>query len=402
MSDRRRAYMFFAVNILFHMAASFAHPVTPTIIKDRGFGDYVFGVALAAMLTTNFLFSPFWGRLISSLSSRRVMLICGLGYAAGQAMFGLAQTEAALIGARMFAGLFTCGVFTAFLTYVVNTSSDELRGSYLAISATIGMVASAFGFFTGGMLGEINVNIALIAQVIVLGGCGIIFYFVCVDDATVSIRDVRASTLLREANPVASFLAGRSLMAPLFVALLAICSLANLGGTAFDQSFNYYMKAQLGLSSGYNGAVKGVVGLVSLIANSTVGLWLINKTDIRRSVIYVYLLCSFAILGVVLLNSVVPLVAVNILYFAIFAISIPLTQNLVAQRARQGDSNLIMGYYNGVRSLGGIVGALSAGLLYAIGPKLPFVLALAAFVLATAAATYYYRRSLAAEATETA
>lgn len=393
MNDRRKAYLFFAATTLFFMAASFAHPVTPTIIKDRGFGDHVFGVALAAMLTTNFLFSPFWGKLISSLSSRRVMLICSLGYATGQAMFGLATTETALILARMFAGLFTGGVFTAFLTYVINTADDDLRGSYLAVSATISTVASAFGFFIGGMLGEIGVSFAMVAQVVVLGGCGFLLYLICVDDTSVDIRTIRAGQLIREANPIASFTAGRKGMTPVLLALLAAYALANLGGTAFDQSFNYYMKAQLGLSSGYNGAVKGVIGLVSLIANSTVGLWLINKTDIRRSVIVVYLICSTAILGVVLLEAVVPLVAVNILYFAVMAVSIPLTQNLVAEHARQaGDSNLTMGFFNGVRSLGGIAGSLAAGLLYSVGPKLPFVLGLAAFVLATAMAAVYYRR----------
>jgi DHA1 family multidrug resistance protein-like MFS transporter len=95
----------------------------------------------------------------------------------------------------------------------------------------------------------------------------------------------------------------------------------------------------------------------------------------------------------VLLEAVVPLVAVNILYFAVMAVSIPLTQNLVAEHARQaGDSNLTMGFFNGVRSLGGIAGSLAAGLLYSVGPKLPFVLGLAAFVLATAMAAVYYRR----------
>lgn len=391
MIDKRHISRFFAVQILFCLAASFAHPVTPTIIKDRGFGDYIFGAALASMMVTNFLFSPFWGRLVSYVSSRRIILVCSLGYAVGQALFGLAQTETALLLARVFAGVFTGGVFTSFLTYVVNTSSDDNRGSLLAATATIQIVAGAFGFFIGGMLGEISVGVAMAAQVVVLGGCGVVFYLICQDDATMDRGQVRAGALFREANPIAVLVSGRKFMTPIFAALFAICALANLGATAFDQSFNYYLKAQLSLTSGYNGAIKGVIGLVSLAANSTIALWLINKTDVRRSLVWVYMLCSASIMAVVLIDAVVPLVVAVVIYFGIFAVSIPLTQSVVAERAKGGDSNLIMGYYNGVRSLGGIVGSLSAGLLYTANPKWPFVLGLLTFGSAMLAAAYHYQ-----------
>jgi DHA1 family multidrug resistance protein-like MFS transporter len=372
------------------MAANFAHPVTPTIIQQRGFGDYMFGVALAAMMTVNFLFSPFWGKMVSYLSSRRIILICSLGYAVGQAMFGMATTERMMISARMFAGMFTGGAFTALLTYLVNTSPDETRSKYLIVAATIQTVAGAFGYFVGGMLGEIDVRFAIIAQVVTLSGCGALFYLTCENDATANLRVIKPGALFKEANPLTAFLAGRKIMTPLFVALFAVCALANLGGVAFDQSFNYYLKAQLGLSSGYNGVIKALIGFVCLAANATIGLWLIEKTDIRRSSIYVYLLCSCSMLIVVLTNAVAPFVVANVIYFGFLAVSVPLTQSLVADRAKGTDSNLVMGYYGGLRSLGAIFGALSAGLLYTINPKWPFVLGLVAFVCATVATGCYY------------
>ncbi len=393
MKDKRRMYLFFAAIIIFNMAANFAHPVTPTIIKDRGFGDYMFGVALASMMMVNFLFSPFWGRLVSYLSSRRVMFICSLGYAVGQVLFGLATTEATMVVARMFAGIFTGGCFTSFLTYVVNTSPEEMRGNYLTVLATLSTVAASFGYFVGGMLGEIGVSIAIMAQVVTLAGCGVLFYLICADDATAGVQRMDPRAIFAEANPLAAFVAGRSFLTPLFVTIFLIAALANLGSIAFDQSFNYYLKAQLGLSSGYNGAIKALIGFVSFAANSTIGLWLINKTDIRRSSIFVYLLCSSAMLTVVLLDAVVPFVVANVLYFGFFAISVPLTQSLVAGRAKGKDSNLIMGYYNALKALGGIFGSLAAGVLYTVNPKWPFILGFAAFTLATIASFAYYRLS---------
>lgn len=390
MKETKRVYLFFAVNILLSMGANFAHPVTPTIIQDRGFGDYMFGVALASMMTANFLFSPFWGQLISYLSSRRVILIGCLGYATGQALFGMAHTEVMVVAARMFAGVFIGGLFTATLTYVINTSPDEMRSRYLTVAATIGTVASAFGYFVGGMLGEISVSLSILAQVVTLAGCGLLFYLICEDDATTQLKDMKLRALFAKANPIAAFLAGGHIMTPILVSIVAVAGLASLGSSGFDQSFNYYLRAQLGLSSGYNGAIKAVIGLVSLVANGTIGMWLINKTDIRRSSIYVYLLCSCSMLGVVLFNATVPFVAANVIYFGFFAMSVPLTQSLVANQAKGTDSNLVMGFYNGLRALGGIFGALSAGLLYTVNPKWPFVMGLGAFGIATLMMAYHY------------
>jgi len=391
MREKRQVFLFFSTSVLFSLAANFAHPVTPTIIQQRGFGDYMFGVALASMMVMNFFFSPFWGRLVSFLSSRRVILICSLGYAVGQVMFGLAATENMMIVARMFAGVFTGGAFTGLLTYIVNTSSE--RGKHLTIAATIQTVAGSFGYFVGGMLGELNISLAIVAQVAVLAGSGVLFYFVCEDDATTDWRSIEFKKLAKESNPVAAFLAGGSIMTPVLISIFVVGALAMLGNNAFDQSFNYYLKAQLNLSSGYNGTIKAVIGLVSLAANSLIGMWLINRTDIKRSIIYVYLLCTSAMLGAVLMNASVPFVIATVIYFGFYAISVPLTQNLAAEKAIGRDSNLVMGFFNGLKSLGGIFGALAAGMLYTVNPRWPFLLGCAAFAVASVIAAYHYHLS---------
>ena len=111
---------FFAAMVVFNLAANFAHPVTPTVIQELRLHDYMFGVALAVMLITNFLLSPFWGKINNYISSRLSLLICCLGYGVAQIWFAYATTELMIILARMFAGLFTGGIFVSFLTYIVN------------------------------------------------------------------------------------------------------------------------------------------------------------------------------------------------------------------------------------------------------------------------------------------
>ena len=92
--------MFYLGCTILNVAASTAHPVTPTLFTTLGLGSYMFGVALASQLVTNFLFSPFWGWLSSYVSSRTVLLITCIGYGIGQILFGLATTEMGFIVAR--------------------------------------------------------------------------------------------------------------------------------------------------------------------------------------------------------------------------------------------------------------------------------------------------------------
>ena len=73
--------LYWAGIMLFYIGANFAHPVTPTLIVNRGLDSSMFGVALAAMMFVNFLFSPFWGKLCGYIPTKRIMLICGFGYA---------------------------------------------------------------------------------------------------------------------------------------------------------------------------------------------------------------------------------------------------------------------------------------------------------------------------------
>ena len=315
--------LFFVAAIVFNMAASFAHPVTPTLIQEYHLNDYMFGVALAVMQCAYFLMSPFWGKLNNYIASRKSMLICCLGYAVGQALFGMARTESMVIFARVFAGMFTGGAFTSFLTYIVNTSSDMERGRNLTIFATIQTVAGAFGYFVGGFLGEVSLNVTFAAQTACLALAGVAFFFICRDDRPADAGKIEPKRLVREANPFAAFVACRHFMTVLFAVLFASACLYNLGYTAFEQCFNYYIKDALGLTSKYNGLIKGVIGFVSLAANATICMWIIKKTNVRRSIVLVLGLGAVAITGVVFADSTLPFMGISVLFYAIYAVSLP-------------------------------------------------------------------------------
>lgn len=392
----KKDYMrpFFLVTILFNMSASFAHPVTPTLFKDLNMPDYMFGYALAAMMAVNFLFSPFWGKLNSILSSRVCLLISCFGYSLGQFFFATSTSITEIILARMFAGLFTGGAFVSMMNYPINQAPDEsTRGVWLTATATIQAVAGAFGFFVGGMLGAINVNYALIAQVVCLALSGVLFFIFCKNDAKISPKDVTLKQVVIEGNPFRAFFDSRQFMTVTLLFLFLMITMQSLGQVSFDQSLNYYLKDQFNFSSAYNGALKAAMGIITLIANSTICIYLLKKTNKKKSLIGLFASCTVIMFVVLNLQSVIPFLVVNVFFYAFSAICLPLLQDAAAGSANKENSNLVMGFFNAMKSLGGIIGALAAGSFYYLNPKYPFVCTMVAFAVGTVLATIFFRRS---------
>ena len=391
MKYKQRFLFFFTAMILFNLAANFAHPVTPTIIQDLRLPDYMFGLMLAAMQFSNFLFSPFWGKLNVSISSRQTLLICCTGYGVAQLGFACATTQSMILLARILAGVFVGGIFVSFLTYVINTAKPEDQAKFLTYSATIQAVFGAFGYLVGGLLGEFSIRGTFYLQAFCLGLAGVLFRLVCLPDGQQEQTDLKKIAL--ETNPLQAFIDGKYFMNMAFVMLFAVNILMNFANTGFDQVFNYYLKDQLGLTSSYNGIIKAAVGLISFVFNMTVCLWIIRKTDTRISMTVLMALCAVTALGTLLAPKIWLFILLSVFVYAGYSVSLPVLQNMVAVQADPMRKNLVMGFYNATKSLGSIIGSLMAGFLYAVHIKLPFAVVAVAYGLSLLAAVGYLLQS---------
>ena len=391
MNYKTRFALFFAGMILFQLAANFAHPVTPTIIQELKLPDYMFGLMLAAMQLTNFLFSPFWGKMNVSISSRRTLLICCGGYGIAQLGFACATTQTMILLVRVLAGFFVGGIFVSFLTYVINTAEPEDQAKYLTYSATIQAVCGAFGYLVGGVLGEFSIRGTFLLQAFCLAAAGILFRFVCLPDGQQG--QISTKRIWKEANPLQAFFDGKQFMNMAFVLLFAVNILMNFANTGFDQVFNYYLKDQLGLTSSYNGIIKAAVGLISFVFNMSLCLWVIRKTDTKISITVLMGLCALAAVGTVVTPKIGLFIALSVFVYAGYSVSLPVLQHMVAVQADPARKNLVMGFYNATKSLGSIIGSLMAGFLYALHVKLPFAVVAVAYGCSLLAAVGYLFRT---------
>ena len=360
----------------------------------------MFGVALAASMFANFLFAPFWGNLCNYVSTRKIMLFGAFGYSIGQAIFGSAQSEAMVIAGRLFSGPFFGGMFVAFSNYIINVSDQSKRGQNLTTLITIQTVCGAVGYFVGGMLGLISVEFTFAAQVVLLALCGVIAYLVCVDDMAYRKKPEKALSL-KEANPFSAFASAKNFMTPMLLLLFVVTAVTCIGYNSFEQCINYYMKDQFHLSSAYNGTIKAVIAGAILIGNSTVCNYLQKKTDTNITTLPVIVVTAVVLGLSLLVDALVPMLVLYVAFSVANGIRGPMIQTLVADRSSAENSNVVMGFYQSMNSLGSVFGALFAGLIYDAGPKLPFVLAFGTFVVSAFVFALYiskYKQEKAAKA----
>ncbi len=392
LNDKRTMRLFLAIIALHYTAANFAHPVTPTLIKTLGINDYMFGVAFAAMSFTSFLFSPFWGKISKYYPIGKSLFVCSLGYALGQFFFLIAKNESMIIAARAFSGLFVGGMSVLSLTYVVKNASPEQQGRYLAIMSTFVAAFGAFGFLVGGLLGEISIAAAFLAQIALIALAGLFFFLLGRKQTPVSLEaHPKFEALIKEANPLSSFTAIRPYLSSSLVVLFLASMFAYVGLNAYDQSFNYYIKDQFNFSPVYNGALKALVGVISLAANFTICIRIFKKTRVRLPNMLILLGCGIVSVAMVLMPTLITFLLVNIVLFALDAMFQPLLQGLVSRRTSQENSGVVMGFFSAVRFLGMIMGALVAGFTYTIAPKIPFWVSAAAFFVAAVFALLYWK-----------
>jgi len=289
-----------------------------------------------------------------------------------------------IIFARLVSGFFIGGISVTQLTYVLDVSPQEKRGINLTIEAAILTMASAIGYLIGGFIGEVSIPLMFGVQVIGLVTAGLLMGLIMKDPIS-SAREWHWSELIKTSNPFAAFSIALNKLSIWLWLFFAVVLFATFGSTAYEQSFNYFIRDQFNFSSSYNGLLKAGFGIMGLIINSTFSIWIIRNTKLKWPLFLTILGCFFFAGMVTLTIGAIPFVLISVAFFALNSIYLVLIQALAGKENPPGKSGSFMGLYNSVKALGMIFGSLIAGLIYAQGPMRSFMLASGMFGLSAIA-----------------
>ena len=114
-----------------------------------------------------------------------------------------------------------------------------------------------------------------------------------------------------------------------------------------------------------------------------------NKTKVEKSLTILMFISFVSATLTFMVPHIGMFIAFSIIVYAIYSISLPILQNMIAKKAHLEQKNLVMGFYNATKSLGSIIGSLTAGFIYSTHVKLPFVCTAIIYGLAFIASLWY-------------
>lgn len=379
MKKRSSLFLFFVFYTIHYTGSNFVHPVTPAMFSNLGFPSYMFGVAFASLAATSFLFSPFWGKLSDMMGRISTMAISGAGYALSQYLFGMATTIPSVIVARLICGFFGGGFLVVTMAYVADCSTPETVGQNMTIYAAITSICNAAGYFIGGVIGDYSIKLVFICQTSLLLVNAVVCYF-CVGEVEGFSRTERFDR--KAMNPFRAFIDAREVLTKPLVTFLVAVFVTTFATQAYDQVFNYYLRDAFQFPPSYNGMIKAVTGIIGLIANLTINVWIARKTDGRKSIVTVLGLCAVSLLISIYIPDIKMYIMANIIFYTFNAMYLPILQALMVEDD-SGSNGVTSGLFNTVRSLGMIAGPLLAGFAYDMNKMSPFMAAAIAFFLGT-------------------
>ncbi len=365
---------FFILYSIMTAIFNFAHPITPAFFAKIKMPDYMFGMALAAMATSNFLFCPFWGRLSDNIGRVKIISISFLGYAVGQFCFMQSNSIVTVILSRLLSGVFAAGFSVVSMAYLADLTDEENRGKYTVYYVAFMSVCSSIGYLIGGFIGDFSIKATFLTQVIALVIGGLSFP-IFLKDILVEDKNFDLKGLVSSVNPFMAFAEAKGIMDfPFFVFIITIF-LATLATSDYESALNYYVARALAFPPSYNGLLKAAMGMIGLLANFTINQWIVRHSDSRKSIIVVLFMCSISLLFVSSASTVIMFIIINIIFYCFNTMYQPIQQSLITFSSRdKGVSNgILFGVFNSAKSIGMIGGSLFAGFIYTLDNKLPFI-----------------------------
>lgn len=366
------------ISVFLWLATNFHHPVNPTYFTQLGLPSHVFGTSMAFMVFAVFLTSPIWGSLGDNYGRKKTLVFSTLFYGMTQIAYGMSTQLWHILLLRAIAGMFSGGFMVGFLAAVVDVSDQSNRGERIAAFSAVMSVSMSVGFLIGGILGYLPVRYVFYIQGITMMTVSLAIYLFLGETNSPTGRNSKPDFIW---NILKDKEKSKAIFTPWIMIFLGVTLFVFIAYSSNTNAFNYYLKEQLDFKPVVNGIWRAATGILGLIANLTINVWLARNYKGKNALI-VFL--SFTLLGAFMIfanTSIVPFMAWSLFYFTMHTVLFPMLQSFAVSSTEHG-AGFMSGLFSASRSLGEMLGALIAGFAYGIGNRVPFILSIAAIAIA--------------------
>lgn len=178
----------------------------------------------------------------------------------------------------------------------------------------------------------------------------------------------------------------------MLTSLILTVALMNITTTAYNSTIGYFVESDLKLPTQLNGLILSVVPVCAVLGNFFINPRLAKKYDEFKTLIVVVGLTALSLLIWSCTSNLVITGLCLITFFIAMPLAQPIYQSMISKQAKN-NAGEIMGIQNSSRSVGMVIGSLSAGFLYDLGSKFPFFMGSLTALIACFILLLQYHRS---------
>ena len=355
-------------------------PLLPLYAETFKPSPLALGFLMASFSAMQFIFAPVLGRLSDRFGRRPILLTSLAGGVAGYLLLGFAASLPMLFVSRIVAGIAGANISTA-QAVIADITGPEGR------ARGMGVIGAAFGLgfilgpAFGGLLyehfgpGAPGLGAAATSAVAL-----VLTWFLLPETLDPNQRDRAAH------EPFTIARLGRALTHPCLGLVLAIYFLTTAAFSGFEVTFAQFFSHKYAIGPKEVSYLLVGIGLVGAIVQGGLIGRLAGRFGETR-LVAAGLVISGVCLGFV---PYMPTLALSGVALGVMAIGVGITNPslsaLASELADPDEVGGILGIYQGLSSLGRIVGPFAGELAYGVGPPWPLRLASLAFLACAVAA----------------
>ncbi|WP_195989280.1 MFS transporter [Clostridium sp. D53t1_180928_C8] len=365
---RKNKSLFFIIFLTMFSSLAFnmAHPVTPMFITKLGLPTFMFGLFFATMSIGNFIGSPLFGALSDKKGRIKFLILGAIGYGISQLGFGFNTNPFIILIFRFTGGFFVVSYLTTSLAYLTDITTKENRTKYITYYAAANTIGGSLGSLLGGVIGNNNFKYTFFFQFILCMFLGVLVYLLLEEPQKATSSTSSKSYNFKKVNY--SNILNKNLII-MFIVVIAFY----FASTSYNSTINYYIEDVLKLPPTFIGVFLAFVGIVGFIVN-LIFTPLLAKHFKEINLFKVITICiTLSLILMVISNNVILFLTCAVIFASFASIHIPLQQSIITKLSKENYGSL-MGIFNSSKAVGQVTGSLSAGFIFDLGNKLPFLL----------------------------
>lgn len=372
----RRLLILFAIVFVNFLGAGMVMPVLPLYASDGfGAGPEAISLLLTSFYAAQFIAAPFLGRLSDRMGRRPVLIGSQIGTVASFALMAVTGSMGGLFVARIIDGI-TGGNIIVAQAYITDVTPRERRTQGLGVIFAAFGLGHIFGPAAGGLISAaFGAHATFLAAALVSTVTVLLTWWLLPESLTPERRAERTARVAK--MRIQDITGNTPLLIILFIGFCAQFSIAMLQSTLplFGEAVLFAEHSDAMQNFGV-GLLLTSIGIGQLATQLFLLRPLVRRYGERRLVVTGAFIRGLGMLTMVVFTNALLVGSVSLVMVAVASgLMMPSLQSLATTNTAEELSGGVLGVYNSSTTLGLIFGTALGGLLFAIGPHHPYLLA---------------------------